>query len=119
MLAGLPEFGRQLGHRHVRCGPFSLDRGELRLEQVQAIAEGIGAATLPFPALFSTVCPCLCRISASYGGVSASRSRVGPRIRRATVGFGRVDAIFGLFGLPFGQLCPQISLFYADISCGQ
>ena len=90
----------------------ALGRSELGLQPVQAIAERLGATSLPFPPLLGTICPCLSRIC-------TSRSRIGARIRRPSVDFGRVGAIFGLFSPFFGQFCPQIGPFNAGISCPQ
>jgi hypothetical protein len=60
-----------------------LGRSKLGLQPVQAIAERIGAAALPFLPLLGTVCPCLSRIYASYSGV-------GTGIGGTSVHFGRV-----------------------------
>jgi hypothetical protein len=101
-----------LGSGSLEIIACALGRSELSLQSVQAIAECIGTAALPFLPLLGTVCPCLSRICASYGGV-------GTGIGGTSVHFGRVGAIFGLFGPFFGQFRPLIRLFNAGISCCQ
>jgi hypothetical protein len=138
-----------LGPSRTLLGPGSgslmiiacaLGRSELDLQSVQAIAECIGTAALPFLPLLGTVCPCLSRICASYGGVGtaalpflpllgtvcpclsricASYGGVGTGIGCTSVHFGRVGAVFGLFGPFFSQFRPLIRLFNAGISCYQ
>jgi hypothetical protein len=83
---GLFELRGQFGQFHIRRRPLRLDLGELGLQRVQPIAEGIGTGPFAIPALLRAVCPGLHLAGSQLGRLCPLLRPIGAATFRSEVG---------------------------------